>query len=353
MAVPAIQFRDVADLVIGTLDNYGPPRFSQVAQNLQKVEFYGRMLKEDRMSFDGGIGIKRQVMTKLNETAEAVGLHHKSDINIEDHMAQLDVKWTKYRNWWAFDLTETFHNTGKPLVMNVIAPREANAIIGLAEKIENDGFAVPASTDEVAMYGVPYWVVYDTTDGHTGATPTGHTTVGGISPTTHPNWKNYSGTFTNMTPEDFLKVARLLRLETDFVSPLTLEDFRGDPGQRWRVYTDFENHVNYALMADQHNQNIGWDLARRDGSMALFGNSIIAVSKLKSGNKPTGVPTNPWYFLDRDAFEVATETRNYMRRTQPMPIDGRQPDSIVTWINITLQTFVTNRRSLGVMATAA
>lgn len=355
MAINVIRLREIQDLVLSVLDDYGDAKFTQIAQDLQRYEFYSYMLNEDRMDFQGGAGIKRQIMTKTTGVAEAIGFHQARDIKIADHMAQMDVQWKHYQAYWSFDIKETFHNRGDMLIFNVIKPREANAIISLAALIESDGWGVPASTDEKSMYGVPYWVVYNNGNGgdFNGGAPSGHTTVGGINLSAHPNYKNYTDDFVNLTPDDWLEKARLLRLATNFVSPVTMEDFRGEPGQRWRIYTDKVGHVAYARMADQHNQNIGWDLARRDGQMAFGGNAIRHIPKLDSGNKSSAVPNDPWYFIDRGNFTLAAETMNYMRRTEPTPVSGSQPDSLVVYLNLTLQTFVENRRAHGVLATSA
>lgn len=348
--------REINDLLLATLDDYGPPTFTQQAQELQRYEFMSFLLNEDRMLFDSGIGIKRTIMTSYEDVASWVGMHEATDVSISDHLQQLDVAWKHIRTHWGFDVKETFMNKGKALIANVIEPRRSGAIIALAGKLESAAWDFPSTTTEATtkeMYGIPYYVCHVTgsSGGFNGGAPSGHTTVAGVNPTTYPTYQNWTDNYADYTPDDWLDVAREAHLKTQFVSPVTLDDFRGDTGQRFRIYTNDVGMKGIWRMADQQNQNLGWDFGKMDNQTTFKGNAFRYVPKLDSGNVSANLPTNPFYFIDRGSFIFAALSQDYMRQTEAMN-SRSQPDSFVTYINASLQLLCVIRRHNAVLANA-
>ena len=63
-----------------------------------------------------------------------------------------------------------------------------------------DWFGKPTdSSDVVTPRGLFYWIVKNSgTPGFNGGIPSGFTDVGGLSPTTYPRWKNWTGQYVNI-----------------------------------------------------------------------------------------------------------------------------------------------------------
>lgn len=349
--------REINDLLLATLDDYGPPTFTQQAQELQRYEFMSFLLKEDRMLFDSGIGIKRTIMTDYDDVASWVGMHESTDVNIIDHLQQLDVTWKHIRTHWGFDVKETFMNKGKALIANVIEPRRSGAIIAMAAKLENAAWDYPstltaATTKE--MFGIPYYVVHNSGNGgdFNGSLPGSHTSVAGIDSDIYTTYRNYTDDWATINVTDWLHKARLAHLKTQFVSPVTADDFRGEIGQRFRIYTNASNLASVWKLADDQNENIGWDFGKMDNQTTFKGNAFRYVPKLDSGNISSNLPTNPFYFIDRGSFIFAALSQDYMRQTEAMN-SRNQPDSFVTYINASLQLLCIIRRHNAVIGYVA
>jgi hypothetical protein len=56
-----------------------------------------------------------------------------------------------------------------------VKPRRHAAMIDLAEELEAKAWQVPNSTDKLNPYGLPYWIVYNSSTGFNGGYPTGRT----------------------------------------------------------------------------------------------------------------------------------------------------------------------------------
>lgn len=351
-----LRAEEINDLLLATHYDYGPPAFSQQAQGLQRYEIMSYLLKEDRMAFDSGIGLKRTIMTDYARVFEWVGFHQASQLSQTDHLQQLTVNWKHGRTHWMFDAKELMMNKGKALIANVIKPREAGAVLAMAAGLEDAGWDYPATTDEKVMYGFPYYVVWNegSGGGFNGLVPSGHTTVAGINPTTYPTYANYTEDYTNITADDWLAKARKLHMKTEFVSPVDVDDFRGDTGKRFKIYTSDDGMIGMWELADQRNQNLQWDLGKQDNQTTFKGNALRHVPKLDSENisTKTGMPTDPFYFIDKASFIMAALEQDYMRRSEAMN-SREQPDSYVNYIFASLQMLCVIRRRNGVMGWVA
>ncbi|MBN1460879.1 MAG: hypothetical protein JXA57_15205, partial [Armatimonadetes bacterium] len=115
----------IGDLVQGTLNNLGPPRFGQIAQSLVDYEVWTKWFKKDKVIFDSGQGIKRALMTKLSGSASFVGLHEITNPTIKELMDEITLSWCYSQTYWGFERREPLMNRGKALVFNVIKPRRA------------------------------------------------------------------------------------------------------------------------------------------------------------------------------------------------------------------------------------
>ena len=84
--MPTIVADDIADLANMTLDNLGRAKFSQIAQEITDYEVMQHWLKKDRVTISSGTGIRRNLMTDTNKSAEHVGLFGTDNVSVGDHM---------------------------------------------------------------------------------------------------------------------------------------------------------------------------------------------------------------------------------------------------------------------------
>lgn len=338
---------DVSDMVAAVLYDLGRMKFQNIAQNLQHYEVFSKWFKKDKVAFDSGIGIQRTLMNKLATAAGHVGLLDPLQVNIPDVLDQMQVPWRHARTHWGLIYqTDILMNSGKSQIVSTIKARRAASLINLVEELENKGWSAPSSSsNKTEPYGITYWVVKNSSTGFNGAAASGHTTVGGVSLTDSPNFKNYTAQYTSATKPDLIKKLRTAHRKCQFVSPITIQDFRGGLGSRYRCY------VNETLMSaiedlgEGQNENLGRDIASMDGQMVFRKHPIIWVPKLDSDSQ------NPIYLIDHSTFYPVCLRGDYLRETEAKQAPNQDNVYYVTvWLSYNY--VCVDRRRNAVLATA-
>ena len=330
--------KEIVDLTTSTLDDLGPPRFSQIAQDFSRYEVMGKWFKRDKVVFDTGVGIQRLVMNVLPDSAKHVGLYEIDNVNVQDLLAKLTIPWRHATTNWAYERREVLMNRGKALVVNVIEPRRAGALIKLASVLENKGWAAPtSSSDELDPFGLPYWITANATTGFNGAAPSGHTAVGGITPSSTNGWQNYTAQYTNITKGDAIKKLRTAHRKINWISPVTIKDLRGSLGQQLRVYVNETVISDIEDLGEEQNDNLGADVASMDGTMVFRKHPIVYVPKLDDSTK------KPFYLVDHKTFMPVVLKGDFLRETRPEKAAG-QHNVFVVHVDITYNYLCIDRR---------
>jgi len=311
--VAALTATDIADLVAATLYDLGPLRFQQIAQSLPYYEVFSKWFKKDKVMFDSGIGIQRTLMSKLDSTsAKHVGLMDTDQVNIPDVLDQIQIPWRHAQTSWALIYqTDILMNRGKSLVLNVIKPRRAAALLGLVEELEDRAWgAAPGTTDKILPYSIQYWVVENATTGFNGGLPGSHATIGGVDLTDSPNFKNYTAVYTSVTKSDLISKMRTAHRKIRFKSPVTEQDYRGSMGERYRIYVPESVILSIEDVGEGQNENLGRDIAAMDGQMLFRKHPIIWIPKLDSRSD------GPVYMIDHSAFMPVCLKGDYLRESE-------------------------------------
>lgn len=340
--MPAVQAGDFADFVIGTIADYDPPSFAQVSQTLQQTVVLGKWLTKDKIVFEGGKEIRRSLADQLIAVAEHVGLMDEDSSAITDHLVDLNVPFVQARTKFSVHkIVDVLQNRGKSLVRNIIKPRQQNAMISMVEHLEDRGWTTPdSSTDTKHPYGVPYYVVKNATAGFNGGAASGFTTVAGINPTNNPNYKNYTAPYTNITSEDGIRALEKAFKLMNYEMPQDVDMFR----KAWRLglYINLETWLDLSRYLRDHNDNLGVDLGRYDGSAVFNRVPFQYVTKLDTDT------SNPIYILDHAWFFPAALAGNYLERTTVRA--PRQHWIHDTFIDLSYNFVCTNRKRQGVLS---
>ena len=300
--------------------------------------------KRDKVAFDSGIGIQRTLMSKLSNTAKHVGLMETDTVNITDVIDQLQINWVHMQNSWAFIYQETLMNKGESLIFNVIQPRRADCLISLVEELENKAWSSPASSSvKTEPYGLPYWIVKNTvTTGFTGGAASGHSTVANVNLTDTPNFKNYADTYTSVSKADLIKKLRTAHRKCGFKSPITIQDYRGTSGQRYRLYVNEATISSLESVGESQNESLGKDLASMDGTMTFRNHPIIWVPKL---DEDSG---NPVYMVDHSPFYPVCLVGDYLRESEAKPAPS-QHNVFQVFVDLTYNYLCIDRRRNAVI----
>jgi hypothetical protein len=335
---------DITDLVKGTLRHLGRMKFQQIAQNLQRYEVLGRWLKKDKVVFDSGRGIQRNLMSRLSNTAAHVGLLETDGSVLPDLMEQLNIPWRHAQvNWSFLYQTDILMNRGPSLVYNVVKPRRAAALINMAEELEAKAWSVPDVDNKTDPYGLPYWVVGNDTTGFNGGLPGSHTKIAGLDLTTDaPNFKNYTAQYTNVDKPDLIKKMRTAHRKIGFYSPIEDDDYAKAAFRDMRVYTDDTTVSELEDIGESQNENLGRDLASMEAGVPKGGGKDIRVSDsgviMFKRHPIIWVPqlddttvftaeTNPVYMINHDTFYPMCLKGDFLREGSPREV----PDQHNAW----------------------
>jgi hypothetical protein len=302
---------DIQDLVVGTLYDLGRLKFQQIAQDLQDYEVFSHWFRSDKVAFDSGIGIQRTLMTKVTNVAKHVGLMEEDEVDIPNLLEQMQVNWRHCNTSWAFIYQEALMNRGRAMVLNIIEPRRANALLSLVGELEDRGWTCPtSSSDKKYPMGLTYWVVQNATEGFNGGAPSGHTTVAGIDVSEVTTFKNWTNTYTTVNKADLIKKMRTAHRKVRFKSPINLKDYREGRGDRYRIYMNEETISNFEDEAEKQNDNLGRDVAQLDNSTVFRNHPVIWIPKLDEETN------NPIYMIDHSSFYPVCLKGDYLRESQ-------------------------------------
>ena len=336
----AMQASDIADIAATTYDHLPKLRFQQIAQELQDYEVLPKVFK--RAQSISGESIKKILMTSHGSNAKHVGLYNTDITAVADVTSTIDTPWRHAVTSWAFDSREVSMNQAGPWqIVELMKLRRADALLSQAKLLEEAFFKSPsASTDTTEPHGVPYWIVTSASKGFEGGTPSGHSSVGGLS---HSNFKNYTDTYSAFTKSDLIDSMREAFLKVGWKSPVTVRDYRRGLGQRHRYYTDVTTRLNMEILGEDQNMNLGRDLASMDGNIVFRGIPIVWVPRMD-----TEFSDNRIYMIDFDYFICYFLKGRSLLESKPMP-SASSHNGIESYIDTTYNYQCFDRRRQAVI----
>jgi hypothetical protein len=350
---------DIADLVAGTLRDLGRMKFEQISQELQDYEVMQKWLQRDKVQFDSGIGIQRNLMTKTAGAAEHVGLMDTDNADIPDLMDQLQVNWVHAQTKWAFAYQEVLMNRGESLIFNVVKPRRVASMIDMAALLESSGWSVPAVGSKTEPNGLPYYIVFNTSTGFNGGLPGSHTTVANVNLTESPTYKNYTVQYAAVTKADLVKKLRTMARKVGWRPVVSTPDYSKPygAGARYRLYTDEVTISAIEDIGEAQNENLGRDIAPMgaatdfmtvDQVLTFRKYPIVWVPQLDDTSVFTAA-TNPVYLVDHSTFYPICLKGDFLRESPPRQAPN-QHNVYRVFVDLTYNHLCINRRRNGVAA---
>lgn len=339
--MPDLSDLDIADLVTGTLRDFGKPNFGQVASRLVDYEFARKILKNDKIQYDSGVAIRKQIMMDHSNAARHVGLYATDSTNVNDVMAYAEVPWRHTTSNFSYERREMLENKGAEQIYDLIKVRESDAMIAMTELIETAGWNKPVdSTDTTTPFGIPYWIVKNASEGFNGGNPSGFTAgAGGLSSTTYTRWANYTGQYAAISKDDLIRKMRKAWRNIKFKSPVKIPDI--DRESDYRIYVNEATMDGLEQVGEAQNENLGKDIAPYEDEIAFRKVQIIRAQKLDSDT------TNPVYMIDFGTFSPIILKGDNMRRSEPI-MAANQHNVWNVFYDLTWNTLCTNRRKNAV-----
>lgn len=348
--MPLLKAEDIPDLVYGTLEKYGRPKFSQVAQQLTEYEVMPRWFKKDKVVIDSGYGIRESLMTKLSNSWRNVGLHERDVINIVDVMSQINIRWAHGNANYGFEFREMLMNKGQERIFKLLNPRRGACMLDIADGLEQGAFTLPAATDRRSALGVPYWVVSSETEGFYGKRPSGYTSVGGLDPDEVAGWRNWTAAYTDRTKADVIRSMRKAKRHTMWKSPVNIRDARDPNVGRYSIYVNEDTISDLEELGENQDENLGRDLGRGTSNITFKGHPIIYLPVLDARTD------DPIYMINHDTFYPVVLKGDWLRESKPKALDGSpdgQHNTFVVHIDCSYNYLCVDRRRNAVLVEAA
>lgn len=345
--MPSIQAGDIGDVVIGILDDLGRLKWTDLTTDLQDYPAVNQLMKKKKVDFLGGTNIQWNVMVDHNNSARFVGLGSVDVVNQQDVMKTAEIPWRHVTANWSIEERVIAMNRGDEYrVIDLVKTARISGMVALVKLLEERFWQKPTdSTDTVNIFGIPYWCVPSATEGFNGTNPSGFTSgAGGLSSTTYPRWANYTARYVSVTKTDLLRKLRRAMTKTQFKAPVDMPQY-GNSISRG-LYTNYDVVGPCEELLEAQNDNLGNDLASKDGKCVFRGVPLTDVPYLDDGDT-----TNPVYGLDWNTMKPVCMRGEFMKEMGPK-IAPRQHRTLEWFVDISMNLECRDRRKQFVINTA-
>lgn len=340
----AMQVSDHADLIVATKDAAKKDVWEDISFDYQKYVALPELMRNARDNTTTGEKLTWPVKVAKTDTAQAVGLFQKRNIDVPMVLSEANVPWRHVTAYWVSDEQEAAFQAGDEKIVSVVNVRRNGAFQDKADQMERFFWAVGGTGDD--PYGIKYYFVHNATVGQNGGHPSGFSDVAGISRTTYANWKNWTGQYTNVSRTDFVRKARELANKSRFLNPYP-QPTPSDKADRMGYYTNYNVWELLVELAQNQNDRLGPDVTALEGRVMFHGRLIAYVPYLDSD------ANDPFYGINWGKVKFMFLKGEFMNELSPRDIPY-QPRSYAHWIDTSFNLVCFNPREAGFeMSTAA
>jgi hypothetical protein len=336
---------DYVDLVTTTLKNMERGTYADISKSLRNHPFLEMILKKEHVTFSRGQAAQFNVKVGRASSARWVKLNEAITPRIYDYMKTVSVPWRHVNTHWAVEERAIEMNMGEPeQLVDLIQVNRSSAYEDLADEIEAAAWSAPSSSsDEILPYGIAYWIVKASGDpSFQGGAPSGFSDVAGLSPTTYPNWKNWTGQYTAVTKGDLVKKLKKACRYTKFKSAYpkySKEGVKGDPSLA--LFTTYSVKDQHEDLVQGQNDNLGKDTAAYADATYFKRAPLVDVDYLTEN-----ASDNPVYGLNFKWWTIRFLKGEYLKEGKPTPRQD-QHRTLQTHVDATLNIICRNRREAG------
>jgi hypothetical protein len=340
----AIQQDLIKDLITTTQRELGELKFTELASDLTEHVAMSELLRKSRITFDSGVAIQWNLMIGHSNAAKEVGLFEVDSLDIQDVMITANAPWRHLTVNYAIERRELAMNREPRRLVELVKIRRSDAMASLAELMEARFWSAPPASDTKRVWGVNYWIVHNGTgaDGFLGQTPSGYTEVAGVNPANFPRWRNWSGTPTALASDNnlnsYVEKWREAAVKTNFRPIPNVTNTPYGTGNSYGYYTNYGVLQKLENRLTQQNDNLGNDLAPKDGKVIFRGVPVTYVPYLDKASV-----SNPVYGINWGKFKPVFLSGEFMREMGPETAPN-QHTTYVTHVDTTMNFICYDRR---------
>ena len=335
------QADDYADLVTTTLRHLEKTSWADIVIDNQRHIALPRILKKKAVQFGSGYGHQFNVRLFSNNAARNVKLAETDNPTTADTQKTGNIPWRHTETHWSMEERLISMNRAPARLVNLLQTSRVDAMTDLAELMETNFWSKPgSSSDTLAPYGIPYWIVYNASTGFNGGHPSGFSDVGGLSQTTYSRWANWSANYVSVSKADLIRKWREAATKTEFRPPV--DGPFSNMSSNYGYYTDYTVLGTLEEILESQNDNLGNDVASKDGN-TVFRRIGVEWVPWFDNNSGTTDTTNPVYGINWSVFKPCFLQGEYMKETkvQPHPYQHR---TLVQFTDCTYNFFCVDRR---------
>jgi len=314
-------YTDIQDRVINSLKSLQKGEWFDSMQTYQDYPMLrvamtmGREKSGKQLSFRIGVGSE-------NEDGHS-GLYEDFDVDRPDVMTEGTVDWRNHRKGFAIDERELDPMQDPESLVDDMEVLRNDMWSRTADDFELKSMQVPATSDKLLPFGIPYYVVWEDSSAgkFTADLPGSHTAVAGIDPAVQTAYQNYTATYVNPTRDDLgRRVSRAIR-QTNWRPPMNM---RGDEKVTHAIYMTQETIENNEIMAANQNDQLGAD------TQPMLNRSMLArISPtwlpVLDGEAASG--SNPVYIISH-AYFYPVFKKGWKFREYPPRQAAKQPSAV-------------------------
>jgi len=340
----ALQAADISDLITITLKDLGRLKFTEIASTLTDYVALPNILQKYKVQYQSGNGIQWNVMHAHSDAAKNVGLYESDNVNIADVMTTANIPWRHCTTNYAFERREIQMNSDPARIVELVKIRRADAMIAMAELMETNLWSTASSSsDSLLPFGIPHWIVKASSgEGFNGQNPSGFNDTAGIdsSDAKFSGWRNYNAQYAAINKTDLVRKWRKAAVFTNFKSPVPHASY--NTGNNYGYYTNYDVIGRLEEVLEAQNDNLGNDIASKDGVLTFRQNPVQYVPKLDSDT------SDPVYGINWGVLKPVFLSGEYLREEGPNTVPGQHTTSQV-FVDCTLNYLCTDRRRLFVL----
>jgi len=351
-----LSLENLADLTELTLNQYKRDAWTELTSDLQEYVAMPLMLKKSNVEIATSHTFEWKVRTTTSGNARNVGMFSVDVTNVNDVMTNASISLRHTEGSFMYDRSEFLANQGNSeRIVSLILSRRTEAYVDLADQMETDWWGKPTdSSDTTTPHGIDYWIVPKVTGDSLstgtgefgGGNPGSGWYAGGINSSTVSRWANWTHQYVDVSQEDLITKMRRGAYKTKFKPPVNmpLASFGGG-GMPMGFYGPYTVVATMERLLTFQNDNLGNDLASKDGKTMFKGAPVTAVPKLDSD------ATNPVFQINWKFFKPVFLKGAYIDEGPVKPKAGMH-NVLEAHIDATWTSVCFNRRAHAVYAIA-